>query len=181
MRFSTGRHMSRLDDPDDTVVLDDVVRFRGQRVAAVVAETKQIADQAVLALKVSYELLPAVFDPELADTPGAPLVHGDKTAADARLADPSRNLVAELHGGVGDVDAAVWAAEVSGGAVVRGRWRSQRVQHVAPGDTRGHRLARRRGPDCPSHEFAGAIPGPRRGGPCVRSGPRRTSGCSPRA
>jgi CO/xanthine dehydrogenase Mo-binding subunit/aerobic-type carbon monoxide dehydrogenase small subunit (CoxS/CutS family) len=130
IRFSTGRHMSRLDDPDDTVLLDDVVRFRGQRVAAVVAETKQIADQAVLALDVSYELLPAVFDPELADATGAPLVHGDKVATDARLADPSRNLVAELHGGVGNVDTGVAEAEVAGGAVVRGRWRSQRVQHV---------------------------------------------------
>jgi CO/xanthine dehydrogenase Mo-binding subunit len=71
-----------------------------------------------------------VFDPELATVPGTPLVHGDKVAADARLADPSRNLVAELHGGVGDVDAGVAAAEAAGGAVVRGRWRSQRVQHV---------------------------------------------------
>ncbi|WP_374945677.1 2Fe-2S iron-sulfur cluster-binding protein, partial [Agreia sp.] len=34
--FSTARHESRLDDPDDTLVLDDVVRYRGQRVAAVV-------------------------------------------------------------------------------------------------------------------------------------------------
>jgi len=130
VRFSTGRHMSRLDDPDDTVILDDVVRYRGQRVAAVVAATKQLADQAVQALKVSYELLPAVFDPELADIPGAPLVHGDKAAAEARLSDPARNLVAELHGGVGDVEAGIAAAEAAAGAVVRGRWRSQRVQHV---------------------------------------------------
>ena len=39
LRFSTGRHESRLDDPDDTRMLDDVVRFVGQRVAAVVAES----------------------------------------------------------------------------------------------------------------------------------------------
>jgi len=130
VRFSTGRHFSRFDDPDDTVLLDDVMRFRGQRVAAVVAESKQIADQAILVLEVSYEVLPAVFDPELAGIPGATLVHGDKVAADARLADPSRNLVAELHGGVGDVDAGVATAEAAGGAVVRGRWHSQRVQHV---------------------------------------------------
>ncbi|MDT5337356.1 MAG: hypothetical protein QOD90_2861, partial [Mycobacterium sp.] len=130
VRFSTGRHMSRLDDPDDTVILDDVVRYRGQRVAAVVAETKQLADQAVQMLEVSYEPLPAVFDPELADTPGAPLVHGDKSAAEARLSDPARNLVAELHGGTGDVEAGIAAAEAAAGAVVRGRWHSQRVQHV---------------------------------------------------
>jgi aerobic-type carbon monoxide dehydrogenase small subunit (CoxS/CutS family) len=37
--FSTGRHQNRLEDPDDTLVLDEVVRFRGQRVAAVVADS----------------------------------------------------------------------------------------------------------------------------------------------
>ena len=36
-RFSTGRHEHREDDPDDTLVFDDTVRFVGQRVAAVVA------------------------------------------------------------------------------------------------------------------------------------------------
>ena len=37
--FSTARHESRLDDPDDTRVLDHVLRFHGQRVAVVVAES----------------------------------------------------------------------------------------------------------------------------------------------
>lgn len=130
VRFSTGRHLQRLDDPDDTVILDDVMRFRGQRVAAVVAESRQIAEQACLAIDVTYEQLPAVFDPELADSADAPLVHGDKDSGASRIADPCRNLVSELHGGVGDVEAAAAAAESSGGAVVRGRWRTQRVQHV---------------------------------------------------
>lgn len=130
VRFSTGRHMHRLDDPDDTVVLDTVVRFRGQRVAAVVAESVQIAEAACALIVVEYEELPAIFDPEQADAPGAALVHGDKDAAAARLADPQRNLVAELHGGIGDVDAAVAEVESGGGHVVRGRWRSQRIQHV---------------------------------------------------
>ena len=35
-RYSTGRHEHRTDDPDDTRMLDDVVRHIGQRVAAVV-------------------------------------------------------------------------------------------------------------------------------------------------
>jgi CO/xanthine dehydrogenase Mo-binding subunit/aerobic-type carbon monoxide dehydrogenase small subunit (CoxS/CutS family) len=129
VRFSTGRHMNRLDDPDDTEVLDTVVRFRGQRVAAVVADTVQIAEAACALIVVEYDKLPAVFDPEQADTPGTALVHGDKDAA-ARIADPQRNLVAELHGGVGDVDAAVAEAQAGGGGVVRGRWHSQRIQHV---------------------------------------------------
>jgi len=44
--FSTARHESRLDDPDDTRVLDPVLRFRGQRVAVVVAESVRDAERA---------------------------------------------------------------------------------------------------------------------------------------
>jgi CO/xanthine dehydrogenase Mo-binding subunit/aerobic-type carbon monoxide dehydrogenase small subunit (CoxS/CutS family) len=127
--FSTARHDSRADDPDDWFVLDDTVRFVGQRVAAVIADTPALADNACRLIQVEYSELPAVFDPEAARSAGAPLVHGDKGAA-ARIADVSRNLVAELHGGVGDVDAGIAAARDSGGAVVGGRWTTQRVQHA---------------------------------------------------
>ena len=70
------------------MVLDDTVRFVGQRVAAVVADTVAIAENACRAIDVDYEELPAVFDPEAARSPGAPLLHGDK-GADARIADAS--------------------------------------------------------------------------------------------
>ena len=127
--FSTARHHHRLDDPDDTLVLDDIVRFRGQRVAAVVAESIGIAEQACRAITVDYELRPAVFDPRRATEAGAPLVHGDK-GGESRIADPGRNLVAELHGEVGDVETGLAAAA----AVVEGTWRTQRVAatHLEP-------------------------------------------------
>lgn len=123
--FSTARHEIREDDPDDTYVLDSTVRFVGQRVAAVVADSVAAAEKACRAIAVEYEQLPAVFDPEEARSPGAPLLHADK-GPDARIVDPSRNIVAELHGGVGDVEQAVAAAHT----VVRGQYRTQRVQHV---------------------------------------------------
>jgi len=127
--FSTARHDSRLDDPDDSYVLDDTVRFVGQRVAAVVADDMATAEAACRAIRVEYTPLPAVFDPDVARSAGAPLVHGDK-GTDARICDASRNIVAELHGGVGDLDAGIAAAEAAGGAVIRGRWSTQRVQHA---------------------------------------------------
>jgi CO/xanthine dehydrogenase Mo-binding subunit/aerobic-type carbon monoxide dehydrogenase small subunit (CoxS/CutS family) len=127
--FSTARHDSRDDDPDDSYVLEDTVRFVGQRVAAVVADTAALADNACRLIQVQYAELPAVFDPEVARSVGAPLVHGDK-GADARITDVSRNLIAELHGGVGDVEAGLAAAREAGGAVVQGRWTTQRVQHA---------------------------------------------------
>ena len=87
-RFSTARHENPLDDPDDTRVLDDVVRFIGQRVAAVLADTEAAAEAGCRALRVEYEVLPAVFDPEAAMRPGAPLLHGEK-GPEARIHDPA--------------------------------------------------------------------------------------------
>ena len=125
--FSTGRHENRLDDPDDTLILDPVLRHVGQRVAAVVAEDLATAEEALRRIVVEYEELPAVFDPVRALEPGAPLVHGDKDAAASRIGDPQRNVVAELHGGVGDVELALAQADVT----VSGTWQTQRVSHVA--------------------------------------------------
>jgi len=124
--FSTGRHEHRTDDPDDSLVLDPVLRFRGQRVAAVVADSAAIAQRALELIEVDYELLPAVFDPQVARRPGSPLVHPEK-GVESRIADPSRNTVAEMHGEMGDVDAAL--AEAA--AVVSGTWQTQRVSHAA--------------------------------------------------
>ncbi|MBX3098905.1 MAG: molybdopterin-dependent oxidoreductase [Salinibacterium sp.] len=128
--FSTARHEHRTDDPDDTRVFDTVVRFRGQRVAAVVAESAALAQRAAAVIAVEYEELPAVFDPLLAREPGSPLVHGDKSA-ESRIGDVTRNTVAEFHGELGDVAGAVAAAEASGGASYTGVWQTQRVSHAA--------------------------------------------------
>ncbi|GLB66470.1 molybdopterin-dependent oxidoreductase [Arthrobacter mangrovi] len=124
--FSTAQHELYSDDPDDTRVLDDVVRFKGQRVAAVVAYSVAAAEAGVRALEVDYELLPAVFDPAAALAPGAPLLHADKPA-EARIAAPERNIVAEVHTEIGDVAAALAAAD----AVHEETYRTHRVQHVA--------------------------------------------------
>jgi CO/xanthine dehydrogenase Mo-binding subunit/aerobic-type carbon monoxide dehydrogenase small subunit (CoxS/CutS family) len=127
--YSTARHENRLDDPDDTLMLDPVVRFAGQRVAAVVAESVAAAERACRGLVVDYQVLPALLDPERAQDPGAPLVHGDKiaSAAEARIADPARNLVAERHSELGDVEAGLAGAA----ATVAGTWRTQRLAHTS--------------------------------------------------
>jgi len=130
-RFSTGRHEHREDDPDDTRVLDDRVRFVGQRVAAVVADTAAAAEEACRLIRVHYEQLPAVFDPEQAREPGAPLLHAERTPAD-RVDEAHRNVIAAVHEGFGDVDAALAASEVT----VSGTWRNGRVVH-AQLETRG--------------------------------------------
>jgi CO/xanthine dehydrogenase Mo-binding subunit len=61
--------------PDQPVFADDKVRYKGEIVALVAAETEEIAQEAVELIKVRYERLPAVFDPREALEPGAPIIH----------------------------------------------------------------------------------------------------------
>ena len=124
--FSTARHEKAWMDPDDTLVLDKVVRFIGQKIAAVVAETEAAAEEGCRRLKVEYEILPAVFDPAQAIAPGAPVLHGDKTP-EQRVTNGPRNIVAETHGEYGDVATALANSAVT----YQGTFSTQRVQHAA--------------------------------------------------
>jgi putative selenate reductase molybdopterin-binding subunit len=123
--FSTARHEIATDDVDDMMVLDRVMRCAGQRVAAVVADSEGEAEAACALIEVEYEILPAVFDPEQAMLPGAPVIH-PKDAASSRIRDPQRNVVAEVHGHIGDVEAGFSEAD----AIHEGIYVSQRVQHA---------------------------------------------------
>jgi CO/xanthine dehydrogenase Mo-binding subunit len=60
---------------DVPVLAEDRVRFVGERVAAVAAENREIAEEALLLIDVEYEELPPLFDPEDALKEDAPLLH----------------------------------------------------------------------------------------------------------
>ena len=60
---------------DQTVVALDKVRYAGDPVAAVAADTEAIAEEALGLIEVEYEELPAVIAIKEAIQPGAPLVH----------------------------------------------------------------------------------------------------------
>ncbi|MBA8817552.1 CO/xanthine dehydrogenase Mo-binding subunit/aerobic-type carbon monoxide dehydrogenase small subunit (CoxS/CutS family) [Microbacterium halimionae] len=125
-RYSTGRHEHREDDPDDTRMLDNVVRHIGQRVVAVVAETASAAEEACRLVQVDYEVLPAVFDPEAARLPGAPLLHPERTP-DERVDEAHRNVILSVHENSGGDVAAAFAASA---VTVEGSWQTQRVSHA---------------------------------------------------
>lgn len=125
LRYSSGRHEHRTDDPDDTRLLDDVVRHIGQRVAAVVAETAEAADAAVRLIDVDYEVRDAVFDPEAARQPGAPLLHPQRTPED-RVDEADRNVILSIGTGDEGIDAVLAASDV----VVSGTWQTSRVSHA---------------------------------------------------
>jgi putative selenate reductase molybdopterin-binding subunit len=117
--FSSATHEDHLVDPDDTYVLDNVVRFVGQRVAAVVAETEAAADNACRLLEIEYEPLTAVFDPIAAMAPGAPLIHDKGLAAQG-------NIYVDIHGEIGCVEDGFAAAD----AIHEKTYSTSRVQHV---------------------------------------------------
>ncbi|WP_328967669.1 molybdopterin-dependent oxidoreductase [Streptomyces sp. NBC_00239] len=122
-RFTTAIHTDHLVDPDDTYILDDTVRFAGQRVVAVLADTVGAAEEGCRKVAVEYEVLPAVFDPEKAMADGAPQLHGSE---DPFASDHVHNLLLELHSHIGDVDAGFAAADV----IHEGTYVSPRVQHA---------------------------------------------------
>jgi CO/xanthine dehydrogenase Mo-binding subunit len=81
---------------DLPVLCWDRVRYVGDRVAAVAAETVAAAEEALRLIDVEYELLPAVFDPLEAMRSDAPLLHDDVAAYAGA---PQRILATDVHNG----------------------------------------------------------------------------------
>jgi CO/xanthine dehydrogenase Mo-binding subunit/aerobic-type carbon monoxide dehydrogenase small subunit (CoxS/CutS family) len=108
--FTTSIHEDFRVDPNDTYMLDNVVRFVGQRVVAVLAESEGAAEEGCRQVKIEYEELPAVFDPEEAMLTGAPTVHD--RGEDAFIRHPEHNVLIDVHGGIGDVEAGFAEADV---------------------------------------------------------------------
>ena len=93
---------------DMPVLCWDRVRYIGDRVAAVAAETPEAAEAALGLIDVDYEVLPAVFDPVAATEPGTPLLHDDvggyAGAPHERLATDVHNGLTRLSWTKGDVE-----------------------------------------------------------------------------
>jgi putative selenate reductase molybdopterin-binding subunit len=111
--------------PYDTYLLDSKVRFVGDRVAAVAAESRAIAEQALTLIEVDYEVLPAVLNMEQARAPGAPVIHDEPDSM--RIYDASRNIAAHIYREIGNVDEGFREADY----VFEGEYRTQRQQHCS--------------------------------------------------
>ncbi len=86
----------------DQYCLDYVMRYVGDRVAAVAAETPEIAEQAIKLIRVDYEILSPVLDPRQALNQDAPHLHPESESHG--IFDASRNIAARLHAETGDVE-----------------------------------------------------------------------------
>ena len=88
--------------PGDLRLFDRHVRFAGEPVALVLAETEEAARAGAELVEIDYEPLPAIVDPDAARRPGAPLLH---EGADG-------NVSHRLERAVGDVEAAFATAHL---------------------------------------------------------------------
>ncbi len=110
--------------PYDMYSLDSKVRFVGDRVAVVAAETLEIAERALKLVEVEYDLLPPVLDPELAMQAGAPVIHDEPDATG--IHDVTHNVAAHVQAQMGDVERGLAEADV----VLDRTYRVPQVQQV---------------------------------------------------
>ncbi len=82
----------------------DKVRYQGQKIALIGAESIEAAKEAAALVEVDYEPLPAVTDPREAVKEGAPLVWEDRQPVQGPDGTPLYNVVAESHHGYGDIE-----------------------------------------------------------------------------
>lgn len=101
---------------DEQLLATDKVRYRGDEVAAVAADSLDIAKEAVSLIRVEYEELPCVFDIEEAMQTDAVLVHEQF----------GTNIAREMNVRHGDVERAFDEAAI----IVEGVFLSGRVHHA---------------------------------------------------
>ena len=127
VRYSSAGQSWPNPHPWDQVSFDDKVRHVGDRVAAVAAETPELAEQACRLIDVTYRVLPAVIETDEALLPGAPVIHDEDDSPG--IVDATRNIAQHVEGRtVRDVEAAFEHAE----HVFEQTFHVQRVAHCAP-------------------------------------------------
>ncbi|MBI2881482.1 MAG: xanthine dehydrogenase family protein molybdopterin-binding subunit [Candidatus Tectomicrobia bacterium] len=107
---------------DETLFARDKVRYIGDEVAAVAATDDDAAQEALERIQVDYRELPAVFSPEEALRPGAPLVHEDfaKSKALFRVVGREGNQACKVRFHYGDVNVGLSQAD----EVIENRFRT---------------------------------------------------------
>ncbi len=128
--YSTAGQSDPIPGPLDSFSLDNKVRYVGDRVAFVAAETEEIALQALALIEVEYENLEFILDPEEALQPGAPLIHDEPEYVNFADSNPTKNLAAEIRIDIGNVEQGFEEADF----VYEGEYEVPKVQqaHIEP-------------------------------------------------
>lgn len=119
---------------DQYIIARGMVRHVGETVACVVADTEEIAEEAVKSIEVSYEELPAVFEVEEAMKPDCPVVihpeaveYSSSTSSNWRTCHENRpNVYAYWEGYEGDVDKGLRDAHL----IVENRFSTPMAHHA---------------------------------------------------
>ncbi len=113
--------------PYDTYMFDAKVRYVGDRVAAVAAETREIAAEALQLIDVEYDVLEPVLDPRKAMDRESPAIHDepDATTLIPMHFDPGRNIAAHNDFVIGDVKAGLDESDL----VLSEEYETQYAQH----------------------------------------------------
>ncbi len=128
--YSTAGQSDPIPGPLDSFSLDNKVRFVGDRVAFVAAETPEIAEQACGLIEVEYEALTPILDSSRSMDPDAPRIHDESEYVNFAGSDPARNLGAEIRIDIGDVEKGFAEAD----KVIEGYYEVPKVQqaHIEP-------------------------------------------------
>ncbi|KAA0285187.1 MAG: xanthine dehydrogenase [Chloroflexi bacterium] len=102
--YSTAGQSDPIPGPLDSFSLDHKVRFVGDRVAFVAAETAEIAEKALSLIEVEYEILPAIIDSREAMKPDAIKIHDEPEYVNFADSNPEKNLAAHIRIDIGDVN-----------------------------------------------------------------------------
>jgi putative selenate reductase molybdopterin-binding subunit len=109
--------------PYDTYLLDSKMRFVGDRVAAVAAESRAIAEEALRLIEVEYEVLPAILEIEQAMADGAPVIHDEPDSKG--IHDAQHNLAGYILKEIGNVEDGFRDSDL----VIEREFRTHRQQH----------------------------------------------------
>ncbi len=102
--YSTAGQSDPIPGPLDSFSLDNKVRFVGDRVAMVAAETPEIAEKALTLIDVEYEVLPAILDSREAMKADAVRIHDEPEYVNFADSNPDKNLAAHIRIDIGDVE-----------------------------------------------------------------------------
>jgi len=102
--YSTAGQSDPIPGPLDTFSLDNKVRFVGDRVAFVAAETPEIAEQALKLIDVDYQILPVLLDPAISMKPEAVRIHDEPEFVNFADSKAEKNLAAEIKINIGNVE-----------------------------------------------------------------------------
>ena len=128
--YSTAGQSDPIPGPLDMFSLDNKVRFVGDRVAFVAAESEENANAALAKIKVEYEELPILLDSKKSMDSDAPRLHDEPEYVNFADSDATKNLAAKIRIDVGDVEQGFKEADL----IFEGDYSVPKVQqaHIEP-------------------------------------------------